>query len=310
MFLIVSPLLALAAYYYVYPIFIPLYVTGVLVIVFAVWMCSKLSKSLANTGEIDALAWLMTTAPSQNAATFFKKAGQMTGLDESVGRHYRPRLLESLMPLLTFLITSYHVPKHETSDTLPPSSKATSRRKFTIELKMEQSDDVLNPQYHLPTLSLTEDGPVLIDEDPHLQNLEIYMSCLAQLSEFEDCKGSFWCLWEDTMQHPKLEQSLIEKLVMLAKTRPQVGAIKILNRYGLDEEGKPLTSPAPVSWSATPLSKLRRLVTLMLNRIGLDSQEALPELPGDPATRLEPVHSSEEIEEVPEERDNGDYRIC
>ena len=273
-------------------------------------MCSKLSKSLAHTREIDALAWLMTTAPSQSAATFFKKAGQMTGLDESVGRHYRPRLLESLMPLLTLLITSYHVPEHETSDTHQPSSRATSRRKITIELKMEQSDDALNPQY--PTLSFTEDDPVLIDEDPHLQNLEIYMSCLAQLSEFEDSKGSFWCLWEDTKQHPKLERLLIDKLVMLAKTRHRLGAIKILNRYGLNEEGNPSTSPAPVSWSAATFFKLRRLVTLMLNRIGLDSQEALPdsELPGDSATRLEPVHSAEEIEEVPEERDNGDYRIC
>ena len=51
-----------------------LYVTGVLGFVFACWMFSKMSKSMADTGEIDAVAWLLTTTP-QYPATFFKKAG-------------------------------------------------------------------------------------------------------------------------------------------------------------------------------------------------------------------------------------------
>jgi hypothetical protein len=67
-----------------------------------------------------------------------------------------------------------------------------------IDLKGEQSDDVLNGLCGLPTsLSLVDDdmgGP--IDEDPHLKNLEIY---LARLSEFTDYEVSFWCLWKDVM---------------------------------------------------------------------------------------------------------------
>ena len=95
----------------------------------------------------------------------FKKAGQMTGFD-SVDRHYRLRLLESLMPLLTLLITSYHALEHHSSDTHSHSSK--SRRNFKIYLKRKQSDDVLNCRYGLPTsLSLVDDDMVPTDKDPH-----------------------------------------------------------------------------------------------------------------------------------------------
>ena len=44
----------------------------------------NMSKSMVDTGEIDAIAWLLTTTPPQYPATFFKKAGQMTGFD-SIG---------------------------------------------------------------------------------------------------------------------------------------------------------------------------------------------------------------------------------
>jgi hypothetical protein len=62
-------------------------------------MFVKSFKSMTDTGEIDAVAWFSITTPPENPATFFKKAGQMTGFD-SIGRHYRPRLLETLMPLI------------------------------------------------------------------------------------------------------------------------------------------------------------------------------------------------------------------
>jgi hypothetical protein len=69
-----------------------------------------MSKSMTtNTGEIDAIVWLLKTAPPQNPAELFKKSAQMTGID-SIGCDYRPRLLESLMPFLSPLITSYHPP--------------------------------------------------------------------------------------------------------------------------------------------------------------------------------------------------------
>ena len=206
-------------------------------------MISKVSKSMADTGEIDAIAWLLITAPPQYPTTLFKKAGQMTGFVDSIGRHYRSRLLESLLPLLTHLITSYHRhddPDHHRSEAHSPSSKP--RRNFKIELKREKSDDVSHGRYGLPTSPslVDDDGMVPIDEDPYLKNLEIYTACLAQLSDFEDYEGSLWCLREDAIQHPKLGQPLIDKLAVLANPRHnfQVGlrsaATNVLNNFKLE----------------------------------------------------------------------------
>ena len=325
-FLFVS-LSMILAIYFEYLIFIILYALGVSAIVFGCWIISKMSKYMADTGEIDAIAWLLITTPPQYPATYFKKAGQMTGFD-SIGRHYRPRLLESLMPLLTLLITSYHAPEHQTSDGYSPTSKP--RRNFKIELKGKQSDDVLEGRYGLPTsLSLVDDnmhmgGPIDEDSDAHLKNLEIYIACLARLSEFTDYEGSFWCLWEDTMQHPKLEQPLIDKLVMLADPRHhfEVGlrsaATKVLNNYELDMEGNSLRSSVTVLWSVATV--LRSAATLMLNVSGLNSPSQGQghtnlHRPVDPSTRVEPVHSesSGEIEEVKREPAGeiaGDSEMC
>ena len=181
-------------------------------IIGACWMVIKMSKSMADTGEIDAIAWLLKTTPPQNPATMFKKAGQMTGFD-SIGRHYRPRLLESLMPFLTLLISSHHAPEHHSSDIQPSSN---------------------------------------LGKDPHLENIEIYLACLARLSDFPDSEGTFRCLWEEAMQHPKLEQPLIDKLVVFAKPQDQFqdglrsAAIKVLTNYNLDMDGIPVRSPATV----------------------------------------------------------------
>jgi hypothetical protein len=120
------------------------------------------------------------------------------------------------MPFLSLLIISHPAPEHPSSDTHSPSSS-------------------LN-----------------LGEDPKLKNLEIYIACLARSSEFPDSGGTFRCLWEDVMQHPELEQPLIEKLVVLANPRNgfQIGlrsaAIKVLNNYELDMEGNPVRSPATV----------------------------------------------------------------
>jgi len=167
---------------------------------------------MAKTGEIDAIAWLLKTTPPQYPATFFKKAGQMTGSD-SIGHHYRPRLLESLMPLLRPLITSHHGPEHPSSDTT---------------------------HSHPSGLGVVDDTGNVDEDDPQLKNLEIYVACLARLSEFEDSKGDRICLWENARQHPELEQPLIDKLVVLANDPLQVGlrsaAIQVLNNYKLDME--------------------------------------------------------------------------
>ena len=212
-FLSILPFMAIPTFNLDFRVTIPVIVVEVLVLAFVIWMFINMSKSMADTGEIDAIAWLLKTAPPQNPAEFFKKAGQMIagGLD-SIGRHYRPRLLESLMPFLSLLIISHPAvaPEH-------PSSVSDTR---------------------LPSSSLN------LDEDPHLKNLEIYIACLARSSEFTNDKGTFKCLWEDAKEHPKLEQPLIEKLVVLANPRHgfQVGlrsaAIKVLNNYKLDIDRK------------------------------------------------------------------------
>ena len=277
MFLFVVLSIILAMYYQSHPIFIPLYCIGVFGIVFACWMVSKMSKSMSDTGEIDAIAWLLITTPPQHPAIFFKKAAQMTGLN-CIGVYYRPRLLESLMPLLTLFIILHSAPQHPTrsSNTHSPSST----------------------------------GNLSSDDDPDLENLEIYVACLARLSEFEDCEGSLGCLREDARQHPKLEQPLIRKLVVLADPQHgyQVGlrnaATKVLKNYKLDREGIPVRSPATVALNAAA-TVLRRAASLnrMLNvsHGGLNSQEeqGRPNLhrPVELAI-VEAPHSSGETEEA------------
>ena len=298
---------------------------GVLGFIFACWMFSKMSKSMAATGEIDAIAWLLVTEPPQHPATFFKKAGQMTGLD-SIGHHYRPRLLESLMPLLTLLITSCSY-NHAPEDTNSSSSKP--RRKFKIEVKEEQFEDVSDSRYGLPTrtsLSIVDsDDMGSTDEDLHLKNIEIYTACLARLSEFTDYEGNFWCLREDAMQHPKLEQSLIDKLVVFANPQHhfQIGlrsaATKVLNNYELDLDGKPVTSSTTVLWIRRVANALKSTVTLILNIIGLtrnnqDSKQGHPNLHRqvDPVadTRVESAHSFGDIELEEAKRDIGGSGMC
>ena len=126
-------------------------------------------------------------------------------------------------------------------------------------------------------MNLVNDDMVPIDEDPHLIYLEIYIACLAQLSEFTDCKGKFWCLREDEKQHPKLEQLLIDKLVELANSQHdyQVGlkgaAAKVLNNFKLSREGNPLESPPAVLGNVATFP--RNASTSMSNDSGLNSQE-------------------------------------
>ena len=258
------------------------YISGIPLMFSAMFLYSNMSKSMADTGEIDAIAWLLKTAPPSNSAEFFKKAGQMT-VSKSIGSHYRPRLLKSLMPFLSLLITSHHLPKHPSSesDTHSPSSN---------------------------------------DEDPHskreLENIEIYTACLARLSDFLDREGSFKRLWEDTMQHPELEPPLVDKLVQFANLDPRhrlhdrlrIAATNVLKNYKLDMEGKPVTLIVPPTLdserSRGVATVLRNAAFLMLNVSGLNNQKE----PGhqnlcepvelELGTHVEPPHSSGDIEEA------------
>jgi len=84
-------------------IVIVLYLVVMLVLLVFGSMASRLAKSMAKTGEIDAIAWLLRSTSSQSRE-LFEKAGKIARSDD--GAH-KPRLLESLMPLLSSLIASY-----------------------------------------------------------------------------------------------------------------------------------------------------------------------------------------------------------
>ena len=247
---------------------------------FIIYLYAFISKSMADTGEIDAIAWILKTAPPQNPAAFFKKAGQMTGFN-SIGSQYRPRLLESLLPFLSLLIISHHVPEN------PSSSESDT---------------------HSPSSN---------DEDPRLklENLGVYTACLARLSEFTDSKGSFRCLWEDAMQHPKLEQPLIDKLVVIANPQHRLGdglrsaATKILINYNLDMKGKSAGGPDTIVRRNGVTAILRNAVSSVTTFLGsaasrmLNVSGLIKERPRHTNSQVElenvePPHSSGDIEEA------------
>ena len=141
----------------------------------------RTSKSMAATGEIDAISWLLKSTSSQYSS-FFKKASQIArkpGCSD-----YNARFLVSLLPLLSPFITSQHA-----------------------------------------------------DNLPHFEDLEIYVGCLARLSNFTEYEGSFWLLNEDARSRPPLDNPLRAKLVEFATSnRPRLStsAVQALHNYWLD----------------------------------------------------------------------------
>lgn len=105
-FMLIAPLLAAAGYFRnprQYHIFIILYVLGMGVLSFYGWMASQMSKSLDETAEIDAIIWLLRSKTSPNPDLLEKACRIVSGPS---GRHYQPKILESLMPFLSSLIVS------------------------------------------------------------------------------------------------------------------------------------------------------------------------------------------------------------
>jgi hypothetical protein len=188
-FFVIASMLAAAGYFrnpQKQSIFIGLYVVGMLFLVLFGWVTSRMSKSMEETAEIDAIAWFLRSTSSQKPE-FFKNASQIASSPS--GRHYKSRLLDLLMPLLSPLITSHRI-----------------------------SDKDLKRQ----------------------EELEIYVSCLAQLSDFEYDKGSFWRLREDAKRHPKLGDLLHDKLKELENSKCIPGlrsaATETLKNFSLDAE--------------------------------------------------------------------------
>ena len=146
-------------------------------------------------------------------------------------------------------------------------------------------------------------------EDLHLEVIEIYLVYLARILDFPDSEGTFRCLWEEAMQHPKLEQPLINKLPVVGFSKPQdqfqdglrSAATKVLTNYDLDMDGSLVRSPATVVWSVS--NALRSAASLTLNVSGLNSQEEQGHsnlyrpVELELTTHVEPPHSGE-IEEV------------
>ena len=93
--------------------FITLYCIALLFLAMAGWIGTQVSKSMAETGEIDAIAWLLKVKPSQDPAS---NDSRWASLD-SIAEPYRPRLLKSLMPLLSSLITSHNIEDYSESAT-------------------------------------------------------------------------------------------------------------------------------------------------------------------------------------------------
>ena len=116
-FIIIGSLLAAAGYFRnkrQRHIFIILYVVGMVVLLFYGWMASRMSKSLNGIAETadsesDAIIWLLKLDTSQNL-DLFKEASRI--LRGSSFEYYKPKILESLMPLLSSLIVS-HRPEME-----------------------------------------------------------------------------------------------------------------------------------------------------------------------------------------------------
>jgi hypothetical protein len=106
-FIIVASILAAAGYFrnpQKLAIFITLYVVGMLLLFLYGSMASKMSKSLDETTEIDAITWVLKLETSPDPELFKKL---VCLINNSRGASdYRPKMLESLMPLLSRVIVS------------------------------------------------------------------------------------------------------------------------------------------------------------------------------------------------------------
>jgi len=95
-------------------IFVILYVFGMLSLLLYGLMASKMSKSLDETTQIDAITWLLkleTSRSSPNPDIFEELSRRFANLSDNY--RYKPKILESLMPLLSRIISS---PKTEPKD--------------------------------------------------------------------------------------------------------------------------------------------------------------------------------------------------
>ncbi|KAF8811280.1 hypothetical protein BYT27DRAFT_7134298 [Phlegmacium glaucopus] len=179
-FVIIGSMLSAAGYFSgSRKIFLILYCVGMALLFFFGVAARQMAKSAKETREIDAIVWLLNSSHSRSRP-LFERVIQIS--KSSRGSDYKPRLLESLMPLLSSLIIS-------------------SRTK-------------------------------MLHENSQPNDLEIYVSCLAQLSDFTKKQGSWWLLWENMKRRRKLDEKLQKKLEELAKfSESQARGSSNIKRY-------------------------------------------------------------------------------
>ena len=95
-------------------IFVVLYVFGMLSLLLYGLMASKMSKSLDETTQIDAMTWLLKLETSPDPEDFEKLSCLIANIANGPDDYsYKPKILESLIPLLSRVISS---PKTEPKD--------------------------------------------------------------------------------------------------------------------------------------------------------------------------------------------------
>jgi hypothetical protein len=220
-FIIIGSILSAAGYFTSSrKIFVILYCVGMSLLFFVGVAARGLAKSSKKTGVIDAIAWLLNSksTPSE-IEPLVKKIGNITMDNDNDGyNHYRARLLESLMPLLSSLITS---PR---TKTLYDGSQPNDLETYVSCLAM-LSDFKDDPFFRWKSLC-------------HLGK-DAKSMCLLR----EDA-NSVWHLREDAKSHPILEESLRQNLVELIKNsrsdklRDVAGLV--LRNFGFNENGENL----------------------------------------------------------------------
>jgi hypothetical protein len=206
-FVIIGSIMSAAGYFTgSQNIFIILYCVGMSILFIVGLVARGLAKSTEKTKDIDAIAWFLNSlSEPSKIVLYLKRIGQSTtDSDTAQGNGYKARLLNSLMPLLSSLITSRRT-------------------------------------------------KILSDKN-NLKDLETYVSCLAQLSDFKEDRWS-WKFWkletlkmllhlrEDAKTLPILENSLREKLEEFQNSPSadlKEAANAVLRRYQVHEHGNEL----------------------------------------------------------------------
>ena len=176
--IVIAPFMIAASYYSdtQRDKFMGLFFTGCALHLLFTVFGARLFRFTPETRETDAVAWLLASTASQKPE-HFQKAGKISTQPKGEAHIYEPpkdsnydhrkaSLLTSLLPLLSSLITS---------------------KIQSLDLHHDGTKDHAFPE-------------------EETKDLEIYVACLAQLSDFKNLDGSFWKN-RSALKHPILSSS-------------------------------------------------------------------------------------------------------